>query len=98
VLGCNLKARASKNNKSNHYFVKVTAGSSNYSNNPTIVGDNIVNNNIIKYNYFKYNPITYITTVGLYNDAKELLAVAKLSKPIQKTPNNDILIKIRLNW
>ena len=97
-LGYHLKARASKNNKSNHYFVKVTAGSSNYSNNPTMVDENNQNNNIMKYNYFKYNPITYITTVGLYNDAKELLAVAKLSKPILKTPNKDILIKIRLNW
>jgi hypothetical protein len=97
-LGYHLKARASKNNKSNHYFVKVTAGSSNYSNNPTMVNENNQNNNIMKYNYFKYNPITYITTVGLYNDAKELLAVAKLSKPILKTPNKDILIKIRLNW
>lgn len=98
ALGYDLKARASKNNKSNHYFVKVTAGSANYSNNPTMVDQNIVNNNIIRYNYFKYNPTTYITTVGLYNDAKELLAVAKLSKPILKTPNKDILIKIRLNW
>jgi hypothetical protein len=26
------------------------------------------------------------------------LAVAKLSKPIIKTPDKDILIKIRLNW
>lgn len=97
-LGYHLKARASKNNKSNHYFVKVTAGSSNYSNNPTMVNLNNQNNNIMKYNYFKYNPTTYITTVGLYNDAKELLAVAKLSKPILKTPNKDILIKIKLNW
>jgi hypothetical protein len=63
-----------------------------------MVDENNQNNNIMKYNYFKYNPITYITTVGLYNDAKELLAVAKLSKPILKTPNKDILIKIRLNW
>jgi hypothetical protein len=34
----------------------------------------------------------------LYNDAEELLAVAKLSKPVKKTPETDILIKIRLNW
>ena len=60
--------------------------------------DETLNNNIIKHEFFKYNPVTYITTVGLYNDSEELLAVAKLSKPVKKTPEKDILIKIRLNW
>lgn len=57
-----------------------------------------IEHNFIKNEYFKLRPTTYITTVGLYNDANELLAVAKLSKPIMKTPDKDILIKIRLNW
>ena len=97
-LGFKMKARGSGNKKSNHYFVRVSAGTCNYSNNPTMVNDVLTNNNLIKHEFFKYNPVTYITTVGLYNDAEELLAVAKLSKPIKKTPETDILIKIRLNW
>lgn len=97
-LGFNMKARGSSNKKSNHYFVRVSAGICNYSNNPTMVNETLTNNNIIKHEFFKHNPITYITTVGLYNDAEELLAVAKLSKPVKKTPETDILIKIRLNW
>lgn len=97
-LGYNMKARGSSNKKSNHYFVRVSAGICNYSNNPTMVNDTLTNNNMIKHEFFKYNPITYITTVGLYNDAEELLAVAKLSKPVKKTPETDILIKIKLNW
>ena len=97
-LGFNMKARGSSNKKSNHYFVRVSAGTCNYSNNPTMVNDVLTNNNLIKHEFFKYNPVTYITTVGLYNDAEELLAVAKLSKPVRKTPETDILIKIRLNW
>ena len=52
----------------------------------------------IIYECFVDNPVTYITSVGLYNSAKELLAIAKLSKPVKKTPQTDILIKIRLNW
>jgi len=96
-LGYNMKARGSSNKKSNHYFVRVSAGVCNYSNNPTMVGETLTNN-MIKHEFFKYNPVTYITTVGLYNDAEELLAVAKLSKPVKKTPETDILIKIRLNW
>ena len=42
--------------------------------------------------------MTYITTVGLYNSKRELIAVAKLSRPIKKSKENDVLIKIRLNW
>jgi hypothetical protein len=42
----------------------------------------------------------YITTVGLYNDAQELLAVAKMSAPIPLSPNTDqtFLIKWDLNF
>ena len=97
-IGHHIKARGSNNKKSNHYFIRVSAGTSNYSNNPTMVNETLTNNNIIKHEFFKYNPITYITTIGLYNNAEELLAVAKLSKPVLKTPDKDILIKIRLNW
>lgn len=39
----------------------------------------------------------YITTVGLYNDALELLAVAKLGKPLPKTKDMDITIKVKLD-
>jgi hypothetical protein len=41
-------------------------------------------------------PFVYITTIGLYNDDGELLAVAKLSKPIRKTPSDELVIKIKL--
>lgn len=42
--------------------------------------------------------VTYTTTVGLYNDEKDLLAVAKLSKPVRKTSNSEIIIKIKLDY
>jgi hypothetical protein len=72
----------------------------NYSNNPTYVVDNGTQSTtgMIKNECFKTDPVTYITTVGLYNNSKDLLAIAKLSKPIKKTQNTDLLIKIRLNW
>lgn len=96
--GYPLKARSSKNKKTNHYFVRVGASTSNYTNNPTITDESSTVSKYIKNEYFKHRPTTYITTVGLYNDMNELLAVAKVSKPILKTPDKDILIKIRLNW
>jgi CxxC motif-containing protein len=44
------------------------------------------------------DPKTYITTVGLYNTNKELLATAKTSKPIQKSFTKEILLKIKLDF
>jgi hypothetical protein len=49
-------------------------------------------------NSFKREPTTYITTVGLYNDNNELLAVAKMSKPFKKDANTEALIKVRLDY
>ena len=46
---------------------------------------------------FITNPQVYITTVGLYNDKNELVAVAKLSRPAVKSFDQELLIKIRLD-
>tara|TARA_R110002153_G_scaffold272383_1_gene441029 strand:+ start:11011 stop:12000 length:990 start_codon:yes stop_codon:yes gene_type:complete len=39
----------------------------------------------------------YITTVGLYNDANELIAVAKTASPIPKSNNTDMSFHIKLD-
>ena len=44
------------------------------------------------------NPVVYITTIGLYNDANELLATAKLSQPITKDFTKEALIKVKLDY
>jgi hypothetical protein len=44
------------------------------------------------------NPVSYITTIGLYNDANELLAVSKLSQPITKDFTKEALIKVKLDY
>lgn len=43
------------------------------------------------------NPFTYITTIGLYNDEDDLLAVAKLSKPIKKSTDTELVVKVKLD-
>ena len=93
-----MKARNVKQKTTNHYFVRVKSNDANYSNNPTYVKDTQQEKGKIKNHCFYNDPMTYITTIGLYNNNTELLAVAKLSKPIKKTKANDVLIKIRLNW
>jgi hypothetical protein len=44
------------------------------------------------------NPRTYVTSVGLYNDNNDLLAVAKLNQPIPKTFDKEVSIKIKLDF
>ena len=39
----------------------------------------------------------YITTVGLYNDANELIAVAKLAQPLPKSANTEMTIQVKLD-
>ena len=89
------KARSEEDVTSTHYFCRVHSSEYNFSNNPTwanqITG-------IPVNDEFKTDPKAYITTVGLYNDAKELLAVAKLSKPLLKSFSREAVIKVKLDF
>ena len=87
-------SRSSRTDTYSHYFIRVPANAVNYSNNPTYFNKN---NGKLKYSKFAINPITYITTVGLYDKNNELVAVGKLSKPIKKTMENEVLIDVRLS-
>ena len=76
------------------YFCRAPANKFNYSSNPTYTtGSKIRIKNIAS-----DNPVSYITTVGLYNAANELLAVAKLSEPIKKSVDNELTIRVRLDY
>ena len=44
------------------------------------------------------NPRVYITTVGLYNNNQDLLAVAKLSQPVAKDFTKEALIRVKLDY
>ena len=76
------------------YFCRINHNEFNYSSNPTYVsGSKLrVKNNVNDL------PISYITTVGLYSPANELLAVAKLSEPIRKDPNTELTLRVRLDY
>jgi hypothetical protein len=39
----------------------------------------------------------YITTVGLYNDANQLIAVGKLNRPVPKTQDTDMTIIVKID-
>ena len=44
------------------------------------------------------SPSSYITTIGLYSEDNELLAVAKLSEPLKKDPTNELTLRVRLDF
>jgi hypothetical protein len=85
---------------STNYFVRVKNKEFNYSNNPTFVSDGTdgQTKGTIIYPELISNPRTYITTIGLYDANNELLAVGKLSKPTQKSFDNELLIKVRIDF
>lgn len=90
-----LQARSSEQVKSSFYFVRVKNGEYNYSNNPSYVTGSLGE---MKYSTFINDPQTYITTVGMYNTNRELLAVAKLSQPLLKNKTKEVLIKVKLDF
>ena len=102
ILGLNtMKVRKSEYVNSTHYFIRVMNRDFNYSNNPTYVYDGTdgIHAAGTIYNFdFISDPRTYITTVGLYNDNNELVAVAKLSRPVVKSFDEELLIKVRLDF
>ena len=82
---------------SRHYFVRATANDFNATTNETYYTESIAGvKRIIP--GLQTDPKTYITTVGMYNDDNELLAVAKLSKPIIKSKSREALIKVKLDF
>lgn len=79
---------------SRYFFTRVKNAESNYTTNPTIID---TNGNLL-YTQLVYNPQTFITTVGLYNNAGDLLAVAKLNKPLVKDFTKELLLKVKLDF
>lgn len=94
-LGADFQARSSEIISSTHYFVRLRNKEFNYTNNPTFYN---LSNGTITNEEFVSNPKVYVTTIGLYNDNNELLAVAKTSKPIEKSFEKEALIRVRLDF
>ena len=82
------------------YFARVGNGEFNFSNNVSYyqTGSEQYIKPLMLSTEAKYKNVTYVTTVGLYNDNRDLLAVAKLSKPIGKTSDSEMIIKIKLDY
>jgi hypothetical protein len=80
---------------SDFIFVRPRSSEFNYSENPSFISGSTGE---VLYSSFINNPQTYITTIGLYNDNNELLAVAKLSRPLPKDFTKEALIRVKLDF
>jgi hypothetical protein len=80
---------------SDFVFVRARNSSFNYSENPSFISGST---GVVIFPSFIDNPQTYITTVGLYNDNSELLAVAKMSRPLPKDFTKELLVRVKLDF
>lgn len=79
---------------SNFIFVRARNAEFNYSTNPSLLSGS----GEIRHNVMINTPQSYITGVGLYNDNNDLLAVAKLSRPLLKDFTKEALVRIKLDY
>ena len=93
--GAYFSLRAEEDVTSTHYFVRARNSEFNYSTNPTYQTGS---NGALRHSSFIQNPQTFVSTVGLYNDNNELLAVAKLSKPLLKNFERETTIRVKLDY
>ncbi len=79
------------------YYCHIRSSEYKLSMNPTLRENNTIIDDKIKgmASHSKFSP--YITTIGLYDDNFDLLAVAKMGQPIKKPSNMDTTIVVRFD-
>lgn len=99
TVGNQFKGTTAETKMPTYCFIRINNFEFNYTLNPSYFDfvddgkDSLVVRDKLRMSKF---PFVYITTIGLYNDAGDLLAVAKLSRPIKKTFSDELVIKIKL--
>tara|TARA_Y100001963_G_scaffold156877_1_gene251567 strand:- start:475 stop:1596 length:1122 start_codon:yes stop_codon:yes gene_type:complete len=90
-----LEFRDEEDQVSAQYFCRVRSGQVNFSNNPTFVSGSL---NELRATKMKGNPQTFITSVQLYNNAGDMVAVGNLSTPLKKNFSSEATIKVKLTY
>ena len=76
------------------YFCHLGANEFNYSSNPTYLSGSQI---VVKAQSTD-DPVSYLTTIGLYSSDNQLMATAKVSEPIKKTPATSLTFRVRLDY
>jgi len=95
VTGSSFQLNSEETVTSDYVYVRTRNAEFNYSENPSFISGSTGD---VLYNQFINSPQSYITTVGMYNDNNELVAVAKLSKPLTKDFTKEALIRVKLDF
>ena len=95
VLGSAFTINSQETITSDYVFVRARNSEFNYSSNPSFISGSTGE---VAFNQFINNPQVYVTTVGMYNDANECIAVAKLSRPLLKDFTKESLIRVKLDF
>ena len=94
-LGSDFKLNSEETISSDYIFVRARNSEFNYSENPSFISGSTGE---VVYGQFINHPQVYATTVGMYNDSNELLAVAKLSRPLLKDFTKESLVRVKLDF
>tara|TARA_B100000683_G_C12491264_1_gene554629 strand:- start:492 stop:1817 length:1326 start_codon:yes stop_codon:yes gene_type:complete len=79
-------------------FCRATADEFNYSTNPTFTNASGRIRVVDQGQEDTQRSFTFPTTVGLHDEFGNLLAVAKLSRPIEKNDERDVTFRVRLDF
>ena len=93
--GASFQLNSQETITSDFIFTRARNSEFNYTQNPTFISGSTGE---IIYDIFINNPQVYMTTIGMYNDANELLAVAKLSRPLIKDFTKEALVRVKLDF
>ena len=77
------------------YFCRALNADFNYSTNSTFID---ADGRILPTSGSDNQTRTYITTVGLYDINNNLLGVAKVSEPVKKSPDTELIFRIKLSF
>ena len=94
ATGSHFQLRSQETLSSNYVFIRARNSEFNYSNNPS----NITGSGELRHSVMIDNPQAYITSIGMYNDSNDLLAVAKLSTPLIKDFTKEALLRVKLDY
>ena len=92
--GGSFRIQSEETVSSNFVFVRARNSEFNYSSNPSL----ITGSGELRHDVMINSPQSYITAVGLYNDNNDLLAVAKLSRPLLKDFTKEALVRVKRDY
>jgi hypothetical protein len=94
-LGASFTVNSQETLTSDYVFVRARNSEFNYSENPSFISGSTGE---VIYDQFINAPQVYFTTIGMYNDSNELVAVAKMSRPLLKDFTKEALVRVKLDF